>query len=101
MKLKTRRALALLTMLSLSRMEAAWPHGGGSMPDSHPANETRPEDDRRAQAERIKNKLARLQEKIDKIDQRLENPKLSPKKRAKLEKKLKKLLAEKERLLGG
>jgi uncharacterized protein YlxW (UPF0749 family) len=96
-----KRMLALLTILCWSRVATAWSHGGGSMPDSHPANEAHPEDTRRAQAERVQNKLTKLQEKIDKLDERLEDSNLPPKKRAKLEKKLKKLLAEKERLLGG
>lgn len=49
---------------------------------------------------RKRGRLERLQEKIDALDELLGDPKLPAKKRAKLEAKLKKLLKEKDRLLG-
>lgn len=87
---------ALFALVGLP--EAAWAHGGGAAPghseqDVDPA--ARERDAEGARRERVES----LQAKIDKLDEKLENPKLSVKKRAKLEKKLKKLLDEKNKLL--
>lgn len=72
----------------------AWSHGGGA---PHDPGEQRadPEAETRAR----QRQLAKIQEKIDKLEQQLENPKLSAKKRGKLEKKLKRLLHKKDELL--
>lgn len=94
------RKMILAALFALAGFPAAvWAHGGGASPghaeprESDPAAERRDaESDRRAHVES-------LQTKIDKLDEKLENPKLSAKKRAKLEKKLKKLLDEKNKLL--
>lgn len=91
----------LAALLALAAFPAAgWAHGGGAgaghseqRPDADPA--ARERDAKGARRERIES----LQAKIDKLDEKLENPKLSAKKRAKLEKKLKKLLDEKNELL--
>lgn len=45
-------------------------------------------------------KLTKLQEKIDALEARLEDPNLAPKKRPGLEKRLKKLYAKKDQILG-
>jgi hypothetical protein len=69
-------------------------HGPGHMPE--PNVQSR---DGYDPANTRKNRLEQIQRSIDRIDQKLENPDLPPAKRAKLEKKLQKLLAQKNRLL--
>lgn len=77
---------------------AAWAHGGGSPGHAEPRQSDPAAEKRDAESYR-RARVESLQAKIDKLDEKLENPKLSAKKRAKLEKKLKKLLDEKNRLL--
>lgn len=89
------------SVLSLGLMgvgsQRAWPqhagHGGMGMPAA--SAESKEEAELRKLG-----RLERLQEKIDELDALLADVKLPAKKRAKLEAKLKKLLKEKDRLLG-
>ena len=96
------RFMTVVGALACLTVGQAWPHGGGHEPgagfDPRAAGTS---GSQQTQAQQRRDQLARLQEKIDKIDEQLENPKLSPKKRAKLEKKLKKLLEKKEKWLAG
>jgi hypothetical protein len=95
--MKSARTLLLLAALGGAGAGQAWSHGGGSEPIERPGPRENPE---RVEAESKRSRIESLQGKIDKIDEKLENPKLSVKKRAKLEKKLKGLLKEKDELLG-
>lgn len=89
-----------LALIPGSGIRHAWSqhegHGGGMgpMPMSDPAT------DARWEAEHRRNKLTKLQDKIDGVEKQLEDAALSPKKRASLEKKLTKLYEQKDRLLG-
>jgi hypothetical protein len=80
---------------------AAWAHGGGASPGHTEPRQSDPAAEKRDAESYRRARVESLQVKIDGLDEKLENPKLSTKKRAKLEKKLKKLLDEKNKLLEG
>lgn len=94
--MKRVRTLLFLAVLGGLSVGQVWAHGGGPELTRGPGGGSE-----QNATESKHRQLERLQEKMDKIDQQLEDPKLSAKKRAKLEKKLKKLLAKKEKLLAG
>ncbi|MBI4375095.1 MAG: hypothetical protein HY549_01470 [Elusimicrobia bacterium] len=90
--------MAITLGLILTPVYQAWSqhegHGGmGAMPMSDPVA------DAKREAESRMNKLTKLQDKIDAVEQQLEDKKLAPKKRLGLEKKLKKLYEKKDQLL--
>lgn len=89
----------LAVLFTLAGFPAAtWAHGGGASPGHAEPRQGGPAEKRDAERYR-RARIESLQAKIDRLDEKLENPKLSAKKRAKLEKKLKKLLDEKNKLL--
>lgn len=86
-------SLGLLGAGSRSAWSQHAGHGGMGMPAATAES--------KEEAElRKRGRLERLQEKIDALDELLGDPKLPAKKRAKLDAKLRKLLKEKDRLLG-
>ncbi|MBI5622733.1 MAG: hypothetical protein HY924_03035 [Elusimicrobia bacterium] len=73
-------------------------HGGHAGHESGPVSISRDDEDRAERRSRLE-KLERLGEKIEEIDAELAKPDTTAKRRAKLEKKLKKLLAQRDRIL--
>jgi predicted RNase H-like nuclease (RuvC/YqgF family) len=72
-----------------------WSHGGD-------LGGSRTQRSRSVDPEQLRrDELESLQVKIDRLDRKLENPRLSPEKRVKLEKKLEQLLSKKNALLDG
>lgn len=94
------KLLLSLTILAFVRAAPAMAqHDHGSMPmpmGGHEGHSDHGEDDKKS----LQRKLTKLQDKIDAIEKKLEATDLAPKKRAKLEKKLKKIYAKKDELLG-
>ena len=93
-----RLVAASLVLAAFAAMPASAQHAGhgGMAPAEH--ERAVPEDPKEHHAKLIR-KLEKLQEKIEVLDAELERTDLSPRKRARLEKKLKKLLAKKDALL--
>lgn len=98
MRLATLAALGLFLGPTVGR---AWSQheGHGGMGDMGGMSMSDREADARREAESRRNKLTKLQAKIDALEAQLEDPTLPTKKRVSLDKKLKKLYEKKDRLL--
>ncbi len=91
-----RTILVVLFTLAGSSV-SVWAHGGGG--HSEPSQSGNPATEQREAESRRRSRIEALQEKIDKLEKKLEDPALPAKKRAKLEKKLKNLFDKKDKLL--
>ena len=93
-------AAAAALMLGLSAGRAWCQHEGhGGMGGMGGMSASDPEAEAKQEARARREKLTKLQDKIQSLEDKLESPELSAKKRAGLEKKLKLLYEKKDRLL--